>query len=96
MLRLASDGVGILTGEGYDFEEALQVLRTRLEYGGLLLLCNRFRRDALVTSLSRQMSDGLSCYLVKARVDLAPENLVECLGSADRSVVVRTGEAEVS
>jgi hypothetical protein len=94
VLRLTCDGVSGMTGEGYDFEEALQVLRARLEDRGLLLLCNRFRQDAFVTSLSRQMSDGLSCYLVKARVDLNPEELVECLGPADRSVVVTTSDAE--
>jgi hypothetical protein len=94
VLRLTADGGTELTGEGYDFEEALQVLRARLDDRGLLLLCNRFRRDALVTPLSRQMSDGLSCYLVRPRFDLDPEELVECLGPADRSVVVATSEAE--
>lgn len=94
VLRLTDDHENELTGEGYDFEEALQVLRARLEHRGLLLLCNRFRFDALVTPLSRQMSDGLSCYLVRPRVDLDPGKLVECLGPADRSVVVTSSEAE--
>jgi hypothetical protein len=93
-LRVTADGLTELVGEGYDFEEALQVLRARLEDRGLLLLCNRFRRDALVTPLSRQMSGGLSCYLVRPRVDLDPKRLVECLGPADRSLVVTTSEAE--
>lgn len=94
VLRLTVGGLTELIGEGYDFEEALQVLRSQLEDRGLLLLCNRFRRDALVTSLSRQMNEGLSCYVVRPRVDLDPEMLVECLGPADRSVVGTSSEAD--
>ena len=93
VLRLTADGVNALTGDGFDCEEALQVLRSRLESRGLLLLCNRFRRDALATSLSRQMSGGLSCYLVRTRADLDSESLVECLGPADRAAVVSASEA---
>ena len=95
VLRLTADGLAELIGEGYDFEEAFQGLRARLEERGLLLLCNRFRRDAFVTSMSRQMSDGLACYLVRPRADLDPEQVVECLGPADRSAVGTTSEAEV-
>lgn len=58
------EGRGRLSAAGYDFEEALQGLRVRLESEGLHLLCNRFRRSAFVSSKSRQMSNGLSCYLV--------------------------------
>lgn len=94
VLRLTADGPTALTGEGYDFEEALQDLRAQLEDRDLLLLCNRFRRDAFVTSMSRQMSDGLSCYLVKPRVGVDPEQIVECLGPADQSVVATKNEAE--
>jgi hypothetical protein len=36
ILRLTAEGLAGLTGEGYDFEEALCVLRTRLEHRGLL------------------------------------------------------------
>ena len=95
VLRLKADGLAELVGEGYDFEEAFQVLRANLEKRGLLLLCNRFRRDALVTSMSRQMSGGLACYLVRPRAGLDPEQVVECLGPADRSTVGTTSEAEV-
>ncbi len=94
ILRVTAEGLTALAGEGYDFEEALQVLRTSLEDRGLLLLCNRFWRDAFVTSMSRQMSDGLSCYLVRPKVHLDPEQVVECLGPADRLVVATIGEAE--
>jgi hypothetical protein len=82
------------SGDGYDVEAALGVLRSQLDEVGLLLLCNRFRRDALVTSLSRQMSGGLSCYLVKRRKDLNPDELVNCLDPAPRSEVVTGVEAE--
>lgn len=59
-----------------------------------MLLCNRFRRNALATSMSRQMSDGLSCYLVEPRKHLNPESIVACLGPTDRSSVVTRREAE--
>lgn len=51
-------GGGPVSAAGYDFDEALQGLRVRLESEGLRLLCNRFRRDAFLPSLSRQMSNG--------------------------------------
>jgi hypothetical protein len=95
VLRLTADGLAELIGEGYDFEEAFQVLRTLLEERGLLLLCNRYRRNAFVTSMSRQMSDGLACYLVRPRAHLDPEQVVACLGPADRSAVGTIAEAEV-
>ena len=41
VLHLTADGLTELIGEGYDFEEAFQILRARLEERGLLLLCNR-------------------------------------------------------
>lgn len=56
-----------------DCEEALIQLRQELERQHLLLLCNRFRRDAFVSSMACQMSSGLSCYLVKPRVPVSPD-----------------------
>lgn len=83
----------VVSGRGYDFEEALQVLRGELESRGLHLLCNRFRRDAFVSSLGRQMSAGLGCYLVKPRRPLDSREVVDSLGPADRSDVVSAAQA---
>lgn len=80
--------------EGRDVEEALLALRTMLEDRGLLLLCNRFPRDAFTTSLSRQMSDGRRCYLVVPHRPVDPARTVDCLGPADRSEVVTREAAE--
>ncbi|MFI7463153.1 hypothetical protein [Nonomuraea sp. NPDC049646] len=76
-----------------DFEDALRQLRTELEQQNLLLLCNRYRRDAFVSSMSRQMSEGLSCYVVVAGQPVSPELLVDSLASAPRSDVVTAEEA---
>lgn len=83
-----------LSAAGYDFEEALQRLRFRLESEGLHLLCNRFRRDAFVSSMSRQMSNGLSCYLVLSGRPVDPERIVPCLDPADARDVVSAAEAD--
>lgn len=75
-----------------DFEEALIHLRQELERQHLLLLCNRYRRDAFVSSMARQMSNGLSCYLVKPRVPVSPDQLVDSLAPAPRQTVVLAEE----
>lgn len=93
-VAVSSDGAEIASGRGYDFEEALQGLRAELESHGLHLLCNRYRRNAFVTSLSRQMSGGLGCYLVAPRRPVGPERIVACLGAADESDVVSRAEGE--
>ena len=82
------DETAIASGQGYDFEQALQLLRTELENHGLHLLCNRYRRNAFVTSMSRQMSGGLRCYLVRPRRPVDSDQIVDCLGMADESDVV--------
>jgi hypothetical protein len=84
----------VVYGQGYDFEAALQSLRAEMESRGLHLLCNRYRRNAYVTSLSRQMSRGLGCYLVEPRRPVDPDRIVDCLGVASESDVVSTEEAE--
>lgn len=78
---------------GDDFEESLQALRSDFESRGRLLLCNRFRRNAFVTSMSRQMSNGLRCYLVEFRKELDPAAMVDCLGPADVEDVVMESDA---
>ncbi len=88
------DDETIASGQGYDFELALQLLRSELEANGLHLLCNRYRRNAYVSSLSRQMSNGLSCYLVRPRRPVDPGQTVDCLGAADESDVVSREEAD--
>ncbi|GAA4534786.1 hypothetical protein GCM10023096_82390 [Nonomuraea ferruginea] len=76
-----------------DFEDTLTELRQELERQGLLLLCNRFRRNAFVSSMARQMSTGLSCYLVSPGQPVDPEKLVDSLGPAPREAVVLAEEA---
>ncbi|MEV0591800.1 hypothetical protein [Nonomuraea cavernae] len=71
-----------------DFEDTLIELRKELERQGLLLLCNRFRRNAFVSSMARQMSTGLSCYLVSPGKPVDPEKLADSLGPAPREDVV--------
>lgn len=71
-----------------------QGLRVRLETEALHLLCNRFRRDSFVSSISRQMSNGLSCYLVLSGRPVDPEQIVPCLDPADASDVVSASEAD--
>ncbi|MDA0631909.1 hypothetical protein OUY22_00645 [Nonomuraea sp. MCN248] len=75
-----------------DFEDPLTELRQELERQGLLLLCNRFRRNAFVSSMARQMSTGLSCYLVTRGLPVDPGNLVDSLGPAPRETVVLAKE----
>lgn len=76
-----------------DFEDTLTELRQELERQNLLLLCNRFRRNAFVSSMARQMSTGLSCYLVTPGRPVDPEKLVDSLGPAPREAVVLAEEA---
>lgn len=76
-----------------DFEDTLRQLRAELERQNLLLLCNRFRRNAFVSSMARQMSDGLGCYLVVAGEPVSPELIVESLAPAPREDVVLADEA---
>jgi hypothetical protein len=93
--RLALQGEDIqATASGYDCEEALGSLREKLESQGAFLLCNRFRRNALVTSMSRQMSDGLACYLVKPFQAVGPEYVVDSLGSAQAQDVCSLAESQ--
>jgi hypothetical protein len=93
-LRLVRAGTSpVVVRSSIDFEDALEQLRAELERQGLLLLCNRFRRNAFVSSMSRQMTDGLSCYLVDAGKPVSPEVIVECLGPAPRKDVVLADEA---
>lgn len=92
---ISSDrSIEIMTESTNDFEEALERVRSSLEAKDLLLLCNRFRREAFVSSMSRQMTDGLGCYLVASGVPVEPSSIVECLGPAPRESVVFRREAE--
>lgn len=76
-----------------DVEDALTGLRRELERRGLLLLGNRFRRDAFVSSMARQMSAGLACCLVSPGRPVDPERIVDSLGPAPREAVVPEAEA---
>lgn len=66
-----------------DFEDALHRLRCILEADGLVLACNRFRRDAFASSMSRQLSDGLRCYLVSYGRLADPHRIFDSFGSTD-------------
>ncbi len=79
---------------GYDVEEALLLLRVDLERAGFLLLCNRFRRNAVVSSMCRQMTGGLGCYLVRPFRGVEPERVAQSLEPAPLSAVGTIRESE--
>lgn len=93
VLEVSTDGEPVKEYRGHDFEAALEVLRSDFEAMGRLVLINRFRREAFVSPMSRQMSNGLSCYLVKPRRQIDPSMLVRCLDPADARHVVSEAEA---
>ena len=93
VLEVSIEGEGFRTFRGYDFEDALQAARADFESLGRLLLVNRFRQDAFVSPMSRQMSNGLSCYLVEPRRSVDPSKLVNCLDPTDERSVVTEAEA---
>ena len=77
-----------------DFEDALSALRATLEKQNRLLLCNRYRIDAFVSSMSRQMSDGLSCYIVVPNRPVDTSQIVDALASAPSHMVSTRAEAD--
>jgi len=78
-----------------DYEDALDRIRTLLEAESLLLLlCNRFRIDAFVSSMVRQMTDGLGCYLVEERRPVSPDQIVESLAQAPAEMVSTRADNE--
>lgn len=77
-----------------DYEEALEALRVRLEERSLLLLINRYRRNAFVSTMARQMSDGLACYLVQMGRPVSPRRIVSSIAPAPARVVVTLREAD--
>jgi len=77
-----------------DYEDALDRVRTLLEAESLLLLCNRFRIDAFVSSMVRQMTDGLGCYLVEERRPVSPDQIVESLARAPAEMVSTRADNE--
>lgn len=93
VLEVSIEGEGVRAFRGYDFEDALQSARADFESLGRLLLVNRFRQDAFVSPMSRQMSNGLSCYLVEPRRSVDPSKLVNCLDPTDERSVVTEAEA---
>lgn len=66
-----------------DFDEALQALRTDFEKMGLQLHCARFAKNAFVSSLVRQSSGGLACYLVRFGRPVNPRTIVHSLSPTD-------------
>lgn len=93
LLQILIEGEAGRSYRGRDFEEVLQAVRVDFESVGRLLLVNRFRQDAFVSPMSRQMSNGLSCYLVEPRKAVDASMLVKCLELADERHVVIEAEA---
>lgn len=93
LLEVSAVGEPTRDYQGHDFEDALEALRRDFEAMGRLVLINRFRRDAFVSPMSRQMSNGLSCYLVQPRRPIDSSMLVKCLDPADARYVVAEAEA---
>ena len=79
--RVGFDGGDAVQYAGHDLEDCLLQARCDLESRGMILLIDRFKREAYVSSMSRQMTSGLCCYLVRPRTPLAKEFLVDSLGS---------------
>lgn len=90
----AQDGQRFEVQSSFDFEEALAHLRMELEDAGLFLLCNRFRRDAFISGMSRGMSGGLACYIVVEGRGVEPERAVPSLGPAPADAVGTAAESE--
>lgn len=77
-----------------DFEDALTSLREELEDQNIFLLCNRYRIDAFVSTMSRQMSDGLGCYIVKRHRPVDPSLIVGALEPAPPQKVSTKADAD--
>jgi hypothetical protein len=90
---LLPDGRSVIGSSSRDFEESLQLLRNELESNDLLLLCNRYRMNAFASSMSRQMSDGLACYIVDMGHPVDPEHIADALAPAPAETIVSADEA---
>lgn len=93
-LSLTSEALSCEVSSHFDFEESLQALWDKLEEHGLVLLINRYRRNAFVTHMSRDMSDGLGCYLVRMGRPVRPRQIVSSLAGAPKRTVGTRREAE--
>ena len=100
-LRATPDGVaafvvggnlGTFQGRGESVDEALLDLWNDLESSGTRLSINRFRRNAFMTGLARQMGGGLACYLVEWGRPVGPEYIAPALASTDPRAVVSPSE----
>ncbi len=88
------DGAVLEAESELDAEELLTELRAQLDEAGRSLNCNRYRKNALVSGMSRSMSDGLLCYLVRAWVPMLNWRLiVGALDTAPAYHVVSAREA---
>lgn len=84
---------GPITTTGFDLEAALEPLRGRLDDAGVLLGCNRFRRNALLTGMARSMGDGKTHYLLSLFREPDIRTLVASLAPAPLDDVVTAAEA---
>ena len=75
------DGAVFGAKSDVDVEELMVDLRGQLDEAGRRLNCNRYRENALISGMSRGMSDGLACYLVKAWIPMLNWRLLH--GSLD-------------
>ncbi|GGO71504.1 hypothetical protein [Nonomuraea cavernae] len=83
----------VVQAEG-DYEEALQMMRAQLEERNLLLLINRYRKSAFVSTMARQMSDGQACYLVRMGRPVSRRQIVDSFDPAPAREVVTQREAD--
>ena len=92
-VRISSEATGDLSFQSpSDYEGCLVDLRHFLDGEGLLLLCNRFRRDAVVSEMARGKSYGLACHLVQ--VGKPATQIVNSLDPSAPEHVVTQAEAE--
>ena len=71
-----------------------QPQRKRLDSRGLLLLCVRFQRNAVVTALAKDWSSGEGCYLVRPNKQIDARTVAFSLGAAEPDDVVTSEEAD--
>ena len=95
VLRL-DGGQGLVVESDEDFEAALLDLWQQLDTYGLKLGIARFRKNAVVSGMSRGMSDGLSCHLKRRFLPVRSKHVVGSLDQADLDAVITSAEHAVS
>lgn len=91
-IQLDSTPVTTTVDSDIDFEDALIRLWDELDERHAVLGCNRFHRFAVVSHMSRSMSEGVTCYLQKPHRAVGADDLANCFDPAPLSEVT-TAEA---